>query len=157
MNKDKDNVILKYEQQVTSDVECDADELSRKNDEQEIELKELQERLNRLNGGKATKLKKPKPKINILSKSTKATQSEMNYDQLYALAEMSLTERGLNPDDLDYNDLVSEEELKEVIKQLNAGLPREEKWAKSDFIVTFIAALLGCAADIILSNRDNKF
>ena len=37
MNKDKDNVILKYEQQVTSDVECDADELSRKNDEQEIE------------------------------------------------------------------------------------------------------------------------
>lgn len=157
MNKDKDNVILKYEQQVTSDVECDADELSRKNDEQAIELKELQERLNRLNGGKATKLKKPKPKINILSKSTKATQSEMNYDQLYALAEMSLTERGLNPDELDYNDLVSEEELKEVIKQLNAGLPREEKWAKSDFIVTFIAALLGCAADIILSNRDNKF
>lgn len=157
MNNDKDNVILKYEQQVTSEIECDTDELSRKNDKQETDLKELQERLKRLNGGKAPKHKKPKFKISVLNRNKDELQTDLDYDQLYALAEKSLAERGLNTDELDYHDLVSEDELNEIIKQLNSGLPREEKWVKSDFVVTFIAALLGCVTDIILSDRDNKF
>ncbi|MCQ2547281.1 MAG: hypothetical protein MJ161_07040 [Clostridia bacterium] len=35
-------------------------------------------------------------------------------------------------------------------------MPREEKWAKGDFIVVFIAALLGSAADFVLGNRNNS-
>ena len=157
MNNDKDSVILKYEQQISSEIESDVGKLARNNDKQDAKLKELQERMKKLNDGKTVVYKKPKAKLSILSKSNVEPQADLSYEQLYSLAEKSLSERGLDTDELNYHDLVSEDELKEVIKQLNTGLPKEEKWVKSDFVVTFIAAFIGCAADIVLSNRDNKF
>lgn len=67
-----------------------------------------------------------------------------------------MAERGIDPDDLDYNDLVSEEELEQIVKELNSVLPHEEKWTKADFIVVFIAATIGGVVDFILSNRNNN-
>lgn len=157
MKNDKDSVILKYEQQVASDIEHDTEELSSSNDKQENSLTELQARLDKLNGGKTAKSRKSRTKLSVFTSKEQEHPKQLSYDDIYSLAEKSLTERGMNTDELDYNDLISKEELHDVIRQLNSGLPREEKWLKSDFIVTFIAAFIGCAADIILSNRENKF
>lgn len=153
---DKDSVILKFEQENTSDIENEMQELQSSNDSHEKRLAEMQSKLAKLTGKSG--LSKP-----ILRKSKRspktvfvARQEDVSYVDLYAEAQQSLFDRGLSFDDYDYNNLVSNAELEEIIAELNSPLPREEKWRKSDFIVTFIAAFVGCTADIILSNKDNK-
>lgn len=98
----------------------------------------------------------------IVVASAKSTPEESlvspphSYDEIFEKAKRSLVERGLDVENLDYHDLVSESELQEIMAELNRPLPRREKWTKSDFIVIFIAASIGSLADIILGDRNNK-
>lgn len=155
---DKDSVILKYEQENVADIERETARLEESGKSQEEQLEALRIRLDGLyqKAGKKPLKEKVTEKLKLL-KEEPSEEAELSYDELFRLAEQSLKERGLSPDELDYNDLVSQEELDEIIEELNRPLPREAKWTKSDFIVVFIAAIIGCIIDIVLSNRDNKF
>lgn len=150
---DKDTVILKHQQDTTADAEKGIAELKAKNDSQEQRLAEMQAKLSAL-GAKPSK-KKP---ILFTKKKVKPDENitQVSYEELFMAASKSLEERGLDIDNLDYHDLVSEEELEEITRELNRALPREEKWHKADFIVVFVAALIGSVVDFILSNRNNS-
>ena len=154
---DKDSVILKYEQENTIDLEKEIFSLSEDNRHQEERLNAIQTKIDMLHqktetefSGESVEIKRAEMKINY-------PNIVESYDDLAFKAFDSLKLRGLSPDDLDYSDLISVEELQDIIIQLNTPLPRTEKWIKSDFIVVFIAALIGGLADFILGNRDNKF
>ena len=156
---DKDVVILKYEQDNVKEIESDTKQLRESGESQEERLKELDDKISKLykKSGKQP-VKEKISKVIRFSKTEEIDEEpELSYDELFSLAEESLKERGLSPDELDYSGLVSQEELEDIINELNRSLPREAKWTKSDFIVVFIAAILGCIIDLILSNRDNKF
>ena len=155
---DKDSVILKYERENIQSIESEAEQLQESGKRQEERLKELESRVSNIykKTGKGPLREKISKVIN-LPKKEKEIESEITYDDLFRMAEESFKERGLSPDELDYSDLVTQEELDEIINELNRPLPREAKWTKSDFIVVFIAAILGCVVDIIISDRDNKF
>jgi hypothetical protein len=153
---DKDSVILKYEQENASDIDKELQDLSKSNDGQAKELAELQEKLCKLNGNKEKPVISPTPKIRLRA-ATQTIKCESSYEELYAVAAESLAQRGLSADELDFNGLVTCEELDVITRELNRPLPREETWRKSDFIATFIAGFVGCAADIILSGRNNKY
>lgn len=156
MKNDKDVIILKYEQENVLDAERELSQLRETSANQDERLRQMQERLSMHGGGKTKRAQIQISKRHHVRAADTAT-ADMSYDQLYAIAEASLIERGLDADEFEYHGLVSESELDEIIKDLNSALPREEKWSKPDYVVTFIAAFLGCAADIILSNRDNKY
>lgn len=152
---DKDTVILKHQQETVANAESDISSLQSSNKDQENRLEEMQAKLKAL-GAKSTK-KRPfirAHKNETFDANEKSTPA--SYDELFAAASKSLTERGLDVDSLDYHDLVSEEELEQITRELNRALPREEKWQKDDFIVVFIAALIGGVVDFILSNRNNS-
>lgn len=155
---DKDSVILKYEQERTDDIEKETLELEKSSKSQEERLKEMESKLQGLyaKAGKKPLKKRVSQRLKEFKKGKPEEQSELTYDELFALAEESLKERGLSPDEMDYQDLVSEEDINEIIRELNEPIPREATWKKSDYIIVFIAAVLGCAVDIVLSNRDNK-
>ena len=152
---DKDIVILKHQQETVADAECDISSLQSSNDNQEKRLAEMQAKLKTL-GAKSTK---KRPFIRAHKDENKDADEKptpASYDELFTAASKSLTERGLDVDSLDYHDLVSKEELEQITRELNRALPREEKWQKADFIVVFIAALIGGVVDFILSNRNNS-
>jgi len=155
---DKNSVILKYEQCCAAEAEAELENLRESNENQEKLLIALQEKMGRLGAVKTIPSVSLNPK-SILSlpkmQKDQAVRIE-NYDDLFAVASSSLIQRGLSTDELDYNDLVSDEDLAAIVKELNTPLPREEIWQKSDFVVTFIAAFVGCIADIVLSNRNNS-
>ncbi len=164
MSKDKDSIILKYEQDCLSDAESKLTDLHKSNSRQEDELADIRDRIDMLDKKPPSKkwleLKLKKAIRSLDTYSDKISDEEkdtLSYDELFSIAEESLSQRGLDTDSLDYHDLISETELEEITKELNSILPREDKWCKADFIVTFIAAFLGCSADLILSNRKNKF
>lgn len=153
---EKDIVILKHQQEVVSDAEAGVAELHSANEDQAARLAAMQAKLSALGA-------KPVKKRPVLWKKKDQHDAELldanelpSYEELYAAAQCSLAERGLNPEALDYSDLVSEEELKQTIRELNRALPREEKWTKADFLVVFIAAVIGGVVDFILSNRNNS-
>ena len=150
---DKDAVILKHQQQITADIETEVANLQNGNEDQERRLTELQKKLDAMGA-------RPSKKRPLFRNITKAAQdnsaTELSYESLFEEAVSSLSARGLDPDSLDYSDLVSNEELEQIIRELNKPLPREEKWTKADFIVVFIAAIVGSVVDFILSNRNNK-
>ena len=157
--KDKDSIILKYEQERLKDIDKGVDDLVRGNDDLEDRLNVLKQKVADLyqkTGKEPIKASNVSPSIKEDS-TLVAPENTDDYEELFMQALDDLTNRGLDPDDFDYHGLVSENELREIMKELNEGLPREVKWKKSDFIVTFIAALVGCIADIILGNRNNKF
>lgn len=156
---DKDSIILKYEQEEVKDAEHDLAELSDDNDRQSAKLDEMQEKLDKVYAmlGKKPPKSKVVPSKVVTEEPSSPVVPICNYEDLYQKARGSLIERGLDVDSLDYHDLVSEDELSEIEKELNRPLPRREKWTKGDFIVVFIAASIGSLADIILGNRDNKF
>lgn len=154
---DKDTVILKHQQEVVAETEADITELHTANEDQAQRLAAMQEKLSAL-GAKPAK-KRPsiiRIKRNTASDDNTEQGATQSYEDLYVTARNSLVQRGIDPDDLSYNDLVSEEELEQIIKELNSALPREEKWSKADFIVVFVAAIIGGVVDFILSNRNNK-
>lgn len=157
---DKDSVILRYEQEELKDVKNQVDELSKSNDDQAKQLDDIQAKIKQ---AYAMFGKKPlEPKINNISVVDKNVVEqinlpEMSYDDLYEKARVSLLDRGLDVDNIDYHDLVFKSELKEIEETLNRPLSRKEKWTKGDFVAVFIAASIGSLADIALGNRNNKF
>lgn len=153
----KDTVILKHQQEETNNLEHELSELSISNEKQELKLKELQSKLEKYEPNKK-QLKKEvansSSKYTIKKKVTFLRES--SYDELYETAKKSLEKRGMDPDSLDYVDLISEEEINQIIKELNKSLPKEYIWNKADFIVVFVAALLGSIVDVVLSDRNNE-
>lgn len=154
---DKDNIILKHQQLVVEQAKEDIQDLQAKGINQEQSLQDIQNKLRAIQ-----KKTGKKPKLRVYKRNTPSvdthrdnTEITISYEELYATAYDSLVARGLDPDSIDYADLISQEELDQIIRELNAPLPRQEKWTKADFIVVFIAALIGGLADIFLSNRNN--
>ena len=154
---DKDNIILKHQQLLVEQAEEDIQDLQARGIGQEQSLQDIQDKLRAIQ-----KRTGKKPKLRIFKRNTTSvdalhekTEITISYEELYAAAYNSLVARGLDPDSIDYADLISQEELDQIIRELNAPLPRQEKWTKADFIVVFIAALIGGLADIFLSNRNN--
>lgn len=152
----KDLVILKHATSKTDSAETEIQQLSEKSKSQQARLKQLREELDTIN--KQTS-HSSKPVLTAIrhkkGNPVSVFRAPLSYEELYAQASDSLRANGLDPDDIGYQDLVSEEELEEIVAQLNSALPREETWSKEDFIVTFVAAFVGCCADLLLSNRDN--
>lgn len=154
---DKDSVILKYEQENTSNLEKEISSLSEGNRNQRERLDLLQAKLDVLY--QKTETEFSGKDIEIKRSGIKSDHFDVveSYDDLFLKAYDSLKIRGLFPEDMNYSNLISDEELQEIIDRLNTPLPRAERWVKSDLIVVFIAALVGGFADFILGNRDNKF
>ncbi len=154
---DKDTVILKHQQEVVAETEAGVVELHTANENQAQRLAAMQEKLSAL---VAKPIKKRAPIIRIKKNTAPIITPEpvatVSYEELYEIARKSLAQRGIDPEDLSYNDLVTEEELRQIEKELNRALPREEKWTKADFIVVFVAAIIGGVVDFILSNRNNS-
>lgn len=152
---DKDTTILKYDQQILEETSVDIDSLKKNNDLQEKKLQELQNQLSSIK--KDISQKNKKSLIKVFNRSSKiiSEKSFNSYDKLFEISYNSLVERGIAPDDISIYDFVSEEEIGEIIKDLNAPLPREDKWTKADFITVFIAAIIGSVIDFILGNRNN--
>lgn len=154
MAKDKDSIILEYERQELLNNEKQLFELKSSNDTQTNDLKALQARLNKISKIEAERNgNNQKCKIR---RHSKLSHKALSYNDIYSIAEKSLVERGIDIDSFSYHNLISESELKAIEHEMNEPLPKEDKWCKPDYIVTFTAAFLGCAADLILSNRDNK-
>ena len=150
---DKDAVILKHQQQTTSDIENEITDLQNSNEDQERRLSELQAKLEAMG---ARPSKKRSLFRTIKKTANDISTQELSYESLFEEAYASLSTRGLDPDGVDYSNLVSDEELEQIVRELNKPLPREEKWSKADFIVVFVAAIVGSVVDFILSNRNNK-
>lgn len=154
---DKDSIILKYEQLETEDVSKRIDSVIENNEKQSETIGEMQDKIAEMY---ALLGKKPKEVATSASSTSSIFDDnsikEKSYDELFEIAKVSLEERGLDVDSLDYHDLVSEEELNEIIEDLNRPLSKREKWVKADFVVVFIAAAIGSLAEIILGTRDNK-
>lgn len=152
----KDIVILKHAASETDTAETEIQQLSEKSKSQQVRLQQLRDELGKINQktGQSTKTvqsttsRKRENHVNVF-------RAPLTYEELYAQASASLRAKGLDPDDIGYQDLVSEDELEKIVTELNSALPREETWSKADFIVTFVAAFVGCCADLLLSNRDN--
>lgn len=152
---DKDTMILKHQQETVADAESDISSLQSSNDDQAKRIAEMQAKLKAL-GAKSAKRRPFIRAHKDENNGADEKQTPASYDDLFAAANKSLTERGLDVDTLDYHDLVSEDELEQITRELNRALPREEKWQKADFVVVFIAALIGGVVDFILSNRNNS-
>ena len=153
---DKDSVILKYEQHKVDEAEKDLSYIKSKNHNLEKALSDCQSKINEMYSmiGKQPKQVEV-TKIKPVDKDVSQDVEVLSYDQLFENAKNSLIERGLDIDSLDYHDLVSKEDLDEIIVELNRPLSKREKWNKNDFVVVFIASAIGSLADIILGTRDN--
>ena len=115
---DKDTVILKHQQETVANAESDISSLQSSNKDQEKRLEEMQAKLKAL-GAKSTK-KRPFIRVHINeNKDVGEKSTPASYDELFAAASKSLTERGLDVDSLDYHDLVSEEELEAIKKAIS--------------------------------------
>lgn len=153
---DKDSVILKYNQVEVENLSKTTETVKADNDRQSKDLEELQRKIAELY---KTIDKKPlvvKPET-IKKESIFQNHNipDYSYEELYAKTSSSLVERGFDVENINYQDLVSEDELQEIIDELNKDLPRKEKWVKADFIVVFISSMIGVLADLILGKRDN--
>ena len=114
---DKDSIILKYEQEEVGDVDNEIEKLHKNNFKQSEQLEEIQEKIKNLYALLGKKPAEIKPEIYCVKK-TETPQNEIkpiaNYEDLYKKARMSLRDRGLDVDNLDYHDLISEGELREI-------------------------------------------
>ena len=159
--KNKDEVILKYEQMQIDKAEDDLKRISEKNTDQSKRLSLLKEKIDQFQkktGANSRDIRKNEPdSSDSVLENEDIISSEKNYDLLYEAAFITLRDSGMDPDDLDYHGLISDEELKEIEDELNKGLPREYKWSKGDYFTVFAAAFIGSAADIVLSDRENKY
>lgn len=156
---DKETIILKYIQNELNDVETNINELKQSNISKDIAIDNLENKIDEIYA--LLNMEKKLPEINdlVLIKPTSQISVPVitSYEELYEKSSLSLKARGLDIENLDYRDLVTENELIQIEKQFNRPLPRKEKWEKADFIAVFIAASIGSLVDIILSDRNNKF
>lgn len=155
---DKESVIIKYLDEKLSENYQKIEELKKSG----IDRDDMISRLNQ-------KLDEVYERVNIQRENKKAhvrevltevkcskSKSETDYNKLYENAFKHLSERGLDPEQIDYHNLVPEDVLMELEAELNLPLPRKEKWVKADYVAAFIAASIGSLADFILSNRNNS-
>lgn len=156
---DKDSIILKYEQEEMKDAERTLEEISEKNDSQSERLDDMQEKIKQAYAMLGKKPIEPNVRpfhvVDTIPEEIFETNL-LSYDELFVKAKNSLVDRGLDVENMDYHDLVSQSELDQITRDLNRPLPRHEKWCKGDFAAVFIAASIGSLADIVLSNRNNK-
>lgn len=114
---DKDTIILKHQQQTSADIENEVSDLQKSNENQVHRLAEMQAKLEEM--GSHTPKKRP-----FIRKNKKTEQNTpvnvFSYDSLFEEAYSSLAERGLDPDSINYSNLVSNEELEQIIRELNA-------------------------------------
>lgn len=119
---DKDSIILKYEQEEMKDVQKDICELIKRNDEQAKQLDGMQEKIKNVYTVIGQKPFEPKKKsFNVIENVSegKIIVPISSYHDLYKKARVSLIDRGLDVDNLNYHDLVSESELREIERELN--------------------------------------
>lgn len=156
---DKDSVILKYLQNETVDCDKNIEDLSSLNSDNAERLNKVDNKIDEL-----YKMlnNKRKPFLNVVKKEADNViedyvETPKSYEELFIIASDSLSQRGVDVDNLSYHNLVTEEELKCITDNLNRPLEKKLKWRKNDFIAIFIAASIGSLVDIILSDRKNKF
>lgn len=156
---DKDSVILKYIQNETERVDEEIDEIESRNSGLENSLDKVDSQLDEayalLNMKKRNIIPIEIPEPSIVGSVSEF--SAVRYDELYNVAGLELVTRGFDIDSLNYHSLVTESELREIEKELNRPLPRNEKWEKADFVAVFIAASIGSLVDLFVSDRNNKF
>lgn len=155
---DKDLTILKSEQIKTEDAEQELKELEKNTDNQSKRLADLQRRMDALyrKTGKAKLVEVPK-KVNVKEETQDQEHTLISYEELYQESLKFLRERGLDVDSVNYNSFLSDTEFAAIIEELDKPLPRSDRWTKNDFIVVFIAALVGSVTDFILGDRKNPF
>lgn len=153
---DKDSVILIHDQIEIDNISGKIDAIRQANIRQTEQLGAMQVKLTQM-----YKLigKEPNRSRTEYERSqsvlTNSSTVDCTYEDLYQNAMVSLIERGLDVNELDYHDLVSEKDLNELKECLNRPLSKREKWNRNDFIAIFIAASIGSLADIILGKRNN--
>lgn len=154
---DKDLVILKNENFKAEDVEKEIDLLEKSNDNQQERLAGIQARIQELYK------KTGKTNIMVLPEETIENDDdlgeelgELTYEDLYAQAHQALIEKGLDVESIGFDSFLSETELADIVNDLDKTVPREDRWKKSDFVVVFVAALVGGIADAVLGKRDNE-
>lgn len=160
---DKDSIILKYLNIETDECEKDICDLAAANvsnekrlNEAELKLQEIYKLLGKEPAKVSTEIKEKTMLKEVTYEKLQCYDEVQCYDEIFHIACNSLVKRGLDIESLDYHDLISEEQLKEIIEELNRPLERKEKWTKADFIVVFIAASIGSLIDLVLSDRNNK-
>lgn len=154
---EKDLVILKHEENRIDDSLVDVNKLKESNSKQEERLIDMQQRIDeaykRIGKRKIISVLNRKDSENNVN--TVEANEDVDYDLLYSSARKSLISRGLDVDSISYTDFIDDTEINAVIEALDRGKPREERWKKSDFIVVFVVALIGCGVDFVLGNRNN--
>jgi len=151
---DKDYIILKHEQLEADDIKERTEALEKNHDDIEKALVEMRQKVSSLCDDADVQIRQIRPTVVEAPVRTESVVLK-TYEEIYETAHSSLITRGLDPDDVSYGDLLTEQEIREIEHELNALLPREEQWIKSDYIVVFVAAFIGSAADLIFGNRDN--
>ena len=156
---DKESVILKHFQYETEQCEKDKDKLASINGIIEARLNVIDANLESiyksLNMEKRTLVCMDKGQL--CDNLKYPVQTVRSYDQIFDFAAKSLVQRGIDVENLDYHDLVSEEELKYITDNLNRPLEKKLKWEKNDFIAVFVVASIGSLVDLILCDRNNEF
>ncbi len=153
---DKDLIILKNQELKTEAAEKELETIEQSQNEQQTQLDELQQRLNRLyeKTGKTKIVEVPKVEENAPDACIHEVFSG-TYDDLFEESKQALIAKGLDVDSIGFDAFLSETELSDIISDLDSALPRSDWWKKSDYIVVFIAALVGGIADAILGDRKN--
>lgn len=160
---DKDSIILKYIKEESNDCENEINKLKSKNNDNIERINKIDNELDEI----YKLLNKPRKSVKDITPNTVKeqksktldiyTQKEKSYDELFDIALQSISERGIDVENMDYHNLVSKAELNEITSRLNRHLDKKEKWVKNDFIAVFIAASIGSLIDFILGDRNNKF
>lgn len=152
---DKDYIILKHEQLETEDIKERTEALEKDHDDLDKALAEMRQKVSVLCDEADIQMNQIRPASFATIDNTEPIALK-TYEEIYDTARSSLMVRGLDPDDVSYGDLLTEQEIREIEHELNALLPREEEWVKNDYVVVFAAALIGGAADFIFGNRKNQ-
>lgn len=154
---DKDLIILKSEEISAEEAQEDIATLEKKNDDQQSRLAEIQKRIDALYN------KTGRTKLVAVPSSGDSEQAEgvfetiaPSYEQLYEESRQLLVNRGLDIENIGFDSFLSGTELAGIVAEMDQAVPREDRWKRSDFIVVFIAALVGGIADVVLGDRNNK-
>lgn len=80
----------------------------------------------------------------------------IDYNTLYEKSKIDLESKGIDINNVTYDDLLEPEIIKEIEEKLNRPVPRKEKWSRDDKIIVMAAVIVGSIADIIFGDRTNK-
>ena len=157
---DRDIVILKYEKDALETAEQEITILENANNAQEAYLEQASQRIKAIYkkiGKEPPNPKEYTPSSEMISLQVMPSQfaPSMSYGELYDIAAASLLERGLDTNSLTYGDLLTQVEIDSIVAELDRPISERERWTKGDFVVVFVAALLGVIADVVLGNKNN--